>query len=105
MPEYVIKRVFTSARPVPCFFAYIEWFTAFEDRFPHHGLYCIKRKFQNGFRVAAVLPLGNIHRGVHLFPSFGGHAPDHWTSGNVMDECDTFFVNSFSDRHAYHIFG
>ncbi|KAF8219436.1 hypothetical protein L208DRAFT_1340031, partial [Tricholoma matsutake] len=40
---------------------------------------------------------------VHLFPNFGAHIPPPWTSSNVLDECDIFFVNIFTDHCHGHL--
>ena len=109
MPEDILQACCVrgpTKRPVSTYFAYIEYFTHFRQRSPHHGLYSIRRKLdRNGDPVASIIPLGNVQRSVHLFPSFGRQIPKDWNSGNIMDLCSTFFVNSFSDRHAYHVFG
>ena len=109
MPPIIITSCCVAGpvkREVSTYFVYIEWFTHFRQRSPHHGLYNVKRKLdRNGDPVAAVVPLGNIQRSVHLFPAFGPRVPSDWNSANVLDLCKDFFVNSFSDRHAYHVFG
>ena len=90
--------------PMPKHLVYVEWFTDFPTSpGAHSGLYTIKKSLLDGKRRASVIPLDHIHRSVHLIPKFGPQrVPAHWTSENVLDECDTFYVNSFSDRHAYH---
>jgi hypothetical protein len=82
--------------------AYVEWFSSFPstpDR--NHGLYKVTRSFMDGKRLTSVIEVSSIRRSIHLFPKFGRIAPRHWTSNNVLDECTTFFVNAFSDRHSY----
>ncbi|KAJ7722680.1 hypothetical protein B0H16DRAFT_1666226 [Mycena metata] len=82
--------------------AYVEWFSPFTPRpEPHHLMYKLKRSMKDGKRIATIVPLANLRRSVHLLPKFGPVAPPHWTSSNVLDECSTFFVNCFSDRHIY----
>jgi len=54
-------------------------------------------------QICSIIPLANICRSVHLFPKFGPFAPQEWTSSNVLDLCNTFFVNDFTDRHMYRI--
>ncbi|KAI0069540.1 hypothetical protein K474DRAFT_1687710 [Panus rudis PR-1116 ss-1] len=89
--------------PPPQYLAYVEWFTDFPSNpHPDHGLYRIKRMIQNGARMSSIIPLGNIRRSVHLFPRFGAVAPASWTHHNVLEECTTFYVNAFSDRHAFY---
>ncbi|THH14703.1 hypothetical protein EUX98_g9574 [Antrodiella citrinella] len=86
----------------PKFLAYVEWFTAFGAPDPNHRLFKIKRVIRDGDRLASVIPLRAIRRSVYLFPKFGPVAPRDWSSGNVLDRCGAFYVDSFSDRHAFH---
>lgn len=94
----------TAARPPPRYLAYIEWFEkipALPD--PDLGLFKIKRAMNaDGHKLASIVPLRRIRRSVYLFPAFGPEAPREWTSGNVLDECTNFYIDSFSDRHAFH---
>ena len=84
--------------------AYFEWFTPFSPSpDPLHGLYKIKKAIRNGIRQAEVLPLHTIRRSMHVYPSFGPTIPEGWTSANVLDMCNVFFLNSFTDRHVYGI--
>ncbi|KAH7904364.1 hypothetical protein BJ138DRAFT_1019234, partial [Hygrophoropsis aurantiaca] len=87
---------------VPEYFAYVEWFSAFPNT-PEstHGMYKISRSFRNGERLAGIVPVSNIRRSVHLIPKFGPVAPREWTSSTVLDMCNIFYVNNFTDRHAY----
>ncbi|KAL0570267.1 hypothetical protein V5O48_011694 [Marasmius crinis-equi] len=82
--------------------AYIEWFTPFSAQ-PEgvHGLYKISRSCTDGTRDSSVVPLTDIRRSVHLYPRFGPVVPPGWTSSNVLEEAKYFYVNCFSDRHAY----
>lgn len=93
--------MFPAEQPPPKYLAYIEWFSKFTDPIANHGLYKISRSLDRGERVSEIIPLANIRRSIHLIPEFGPIAPRTWTSSNVLELCNTFFVNSFSDRHAY----
>ncbi|KAH8102731.1 hypothetical protein BXZ70DRAFT_890478 [Cristinia sonorae] len=92
-----------ASHDAPPFLAYVEWFTDFTNPVANLGLYKIKHSVdQDGERLASIISLDRIRRSTYLFPVFGALVPREWTSGNVLDECKTFYVDSFSDRHAYH---
>ncbi len=57
----------------------------------------------SGQRRATVIPVESILGSVHLLPQFGPIMP-HWNSFSALDQCNTFYVNPFSDRHNYLIF-
>ncbi|KAI0069497.1 hypothetical protein K474DRAFT_1752518 [Panus rudis PR-1116 ss-1] len=86
----------------PKYLAYVEWFTALPSA-PHpiHGLYKISRAYHRGSRVASIIPVANIRRSIHLFPAFKSRAPDEWSSHNVLELCQDFYVNTFTDRHTF----
>ncbi|KAG1863043.1 hypothetical protein F4604DRAFT_1882211 [Suillus subluteus] len=88
------------AKP-PTHFAYVEWFTPFQQPELHHGLYKVSRLICHGERLASVIDISDICRSIYLIPNFGAVAPREWTSSTVLECCSTFFLNSFSDRHAY----
>ncbi|KAG1853554.1 hypothetical protein C8R48DRAFT_749627 [Suillus tomentosus] len=82
--------------------AYVEWFTPFPATpDPRHGMYKISWLIKSGERVVSIIPVSNITRSIHLMPRFGAVAPRHWTVNNVLEECDTFFVNCYIDRHSF----
>ncbi|KAI0048603.1 hypothetical protein FA95DRAFT_1490591 [Auriscalpium vulgare] len=88
----------------PTHLAYIEWFTPFSAAAePDHLMYKVSRAYRAGARrrAFAVIPVEDIRRSVHLFPVFGKIAPREWTSGNVLELCEKFYVSSFLDRHTY----
>ena len=58
---------------------------------------------EGGVKICSVIPLRDIRRSVHLFPRFGRVAPADWTSNNVLDQCDIFYLNDFTDRHLFRI--
>jgi hypothetical protein len=97
-----IQGLFAHGVSPPQHLAYVEWFSSFTRQpEPNHLMYKVKRSLKDGDRMASIVPVANIRRSVHLLPKFGPVAPLHWTSANVLEECPTFFVNCFSDRHIY----
>lgn len=90
------------ADDVPEQLAYIEWFSQ-RKRYPgkHHGLYKIKRSLRQDERMVSILPIDRIKRSVSLFPVFGPALNPSWTKDNVLEVCEEFYMNPFSDRHAY----
>lgn len=97
------EPLFTEPSTIPKHLVYIEWFTPFQaqpDRIT--GLYKVsKSHLSDGTLLSSVVPLSYLYRGVHLFPKFGPLAPTSWTSSNVLDKCEVFYLNPFTDRHLY----
>ena len=99
-PEKALPQFFPNGARTPQHLAYVDWFSPLPNS-PHqdHGLYAIhalERTWQN----SSIIPVADIKRSVHFFPSFGRRVPRNWTSDTVLDNCKTFFVNSHSDREA-----
>ncbi|KAG1765459.1 hypothetical protein EV702DRAFT_1182481 [Suillus placidus] len=96
------QSLFPLTNQPPRHLAYIEWFTPFPSTpDSRHGMYKITRIVCLGERVASIIPVSNIACSVHLIPKFGPVAPHHWMSNNVLEECDTFFINCYIDRHNF----
>jgi hypothetical protein len=91
-----------SPNVVPKHLAYVEWFSQF-TRNPdnNHGMYKITRSLKDGEHLASVIPVHDIVRSVVLLPKFGPVAPREWSTSTVLEECTTFYVNPFTDRHSY----
>ena len=104
--EKYATRVFNNDRPIPRVFAYIEWFDNFE-KVPTGPmrLWKVKRSIEDDHRMALIVPIGHIARSVHLFPDWNADDVKEWSSVNVLEKCMYFYLNPFSDRHAYHFFG
>ena len=103
IPSRTKKTFFTLGSQPSDYLAYVEWFHRESRARPHHQLYCVKKSLnEDNDQLASVIPYTAIHRSIQLFPAFGKNAPIDWSSDNVLDKCNTFFVNSFQDRHSYH---
>lgn len=105
LPDSSLEVLFNDGIEVTQHLVFVEWFSAFVNPERIHGLFKIRplKNLGDGSPVTEVIPLDNVRRSVHLYPQFGPFAPVEWTSSTVLDKCDTFFVNTFTDRHMYRI--
>ncbi|KAF9486934.1 hypothetical protein BDN71DRAFT_1485414 [Pleurotus eryngii] len=105
LPESSLEVLFNDGIEVSQHLVFVEWFSAFVNPERNHGLFKIRplKNLGDGSPITEVVPLVNIRRSAHLYPQFGPFAPVEWTSSTVLDKCDTFFVNTFADRHMYRI--
>ena len=65
---------------------------------------------QGGEELVSIVLITSIRQSIHLFPSsFGPTATtpqaNEWTSHNILDKSDTFYVNPFTDRYTYSFLG
>ena len=74
---------------------------AFTTSNPNHGMYKVSRVLQNGKHLCSIILVSDFRHSIHLIPHFSKVAPAHWTSSNMLKQCDSFYVNPFSDRHTY----
>ncbi|TFK64486.1 hypothetical protein BDN72DRAFT_774499, partial [Pluteus cervinus] len=90
---------------VPKHLVYVSWYSAFaKNSEANHLLYKVEAmRDEQGGHICSIIPLSKIVRSVHLFPKFGPSAPAEWTSSRVLDQCSTFYVNCFTDRHLYRV--
>lgn len=87
----------------PGHLAYVEWFTAFTQPDAVHGMYKVSRCLDrdSGARLASVIEVCKIRRSCHLLPISSNVIPREWSSSNVLDSCNNFWVSPFSDMHIY----
>lgn len=82
--------------------AYVEWFTPFlNEPEPVSGLYRTSRSFVQQQTHASIVPVTSILRSCHLIPVWGEYVDRHWMSSTVLDVCDDFHLNTFSDHDMY----
>ncbi|KZO97289.1 hypothetical protein CALVIDRAFT_480119 [Calocera viscosa TUFC12733] len=81
--------------------AYVEWFSRPSSRAAHpSGLPIVQRlRASNGEPLASVIELKCIKRNCMLQPVAKGGTC--WRSDNVLDLCDTFFLNPYLDRDSF----
>ena len=103
IPHRVIDQVSSLLDTMPpTYLAYVEWFTPLPSTpDPKHLMYRVSRSTQNGCRNVSIIQVDQILCNVHLIPRFGPITPQEWNSFTVLDQCQTFYVNPFTDRNSY----
>jgi hypothetical protein len=84
--------------------AYIEWYTPPRRNEETHNMHSIRKMDlrADGSVNASIVPLANIRQTCQLFPNFGRTLVDEgWTTNNVLDKCQSFFVNNWAGLYAY----
>ncbi|KAF8986202.1 hypothetical protein BDQ17DRAFT_1492996 [Cyathus striatus] len=94
---HIKNIIFRDPENAPQHMAYVEWYNS------NNLMYKIsKLQDQNEDpSTCEIIPVQNIQCSIHLFPRFGHYAPAEWSSSNVLDQCTSFFVNNFTDKHLY----
>ncbi|TBU58884.1 hypothetical protein BD310DRAFT_850215 [Dichomitus squalens] len=105
LPSKACRQLFPNVvSPGPL--AYIEWFTAFTRPDSVHGMYKVSRcRNDRDELLASVVEVDTIRRSCHLFPTCSGTISRDWTSSTVLDACEDFWLNPFSDLHMYMTLG
>jgi hypothetical protein len=103
LSQCVIPEAFLPVdTPPPNYLAYVEWFTHLSaTKDPKHGMYRVSRQMEGGQRSARVIPVDPVARSIHLIPRFEPVVAQEWSSFNVLEHCQVFYVNPFVDVHSY----
>lgn len=87
---------------------YIEWYTRFaKSADARHLMYALNKPplAANCLPQGMVMPLSRIRQSCQLIPAFPdgprGTVPEEWTSDNVLDKANKFYVNNWGGMYAY----
>ncbi|KAF8262704.1 hypothetical protein EI94DRAFT_1882158 [Lactarius quietus] len=102
IPTRYHKLVFGDGVTVPHHLVYVQWYTKLAEPDQNHGMIklCLQ-KDPDGNWVCSIVPVASIQRSVHLLPKFGPVVPAEWTSSNVLDCCETFFMNTYTNQQIF----
>jgi hypothetical protein len=67
-------------------------------------MYKVSRLMRDGRRLASIIPVDTLLCSVHLFPQCHPATPREWNSFTVLERCQTFYLNPFSNRDIYLMF-
>ena len=88
--------------------AYVEWYSRFTHApDPTHLMYSVSKPAlrADGLPHGAIIPLDQIRQSCHLIPAFPdgprGEVPRSWTSHNVLDLAQRFYLNNWAGIYAY----
>ena len=103
IPNNKINNAFSSSDMIPSsYLAYVEWFTLIPTRpDPKHQMYKVSRSFLNRQRNAAIIQVELIVCSVHLLSQFDHTVPQKWGAVNVLEECNSFYINPVTDMYSY----
>ena len=102
IPDRFILPTFGPDIEPPGTLAYVEWFTRPRHKVPAHKMYPVSHsKRSSGIRNASVIEINSQLHPCQLFPKFGNRVNQAWTSDNVLERCEQFFVNNWLDLHTY----
>ena len=117
-----VKVIFTLPRklseayggqPAPSFWpraplVYIEWYSRFTPTAdPVHLMYVLSKPppRADGLPPGTIIPLSQIRQSCHLSPVFPsgahGQVPQAWSSDNVLDIADRFYLNNWAGVYGY----
>ncbi|KAK7059386.1 hypothetical protein R3P38DRAFT_3522392 [Favolaschia claudopus] len=75
--------------------AYVEWYKPLSQFDTDLGMYKIAPAFHNHTRRASIIPVTQISRSCHLIPRFPRHVDRTLTSDDILDKCQSFYLNCY----------
>jgi hypothetical protein len=73
--------------------AYIEWFTALGQLDRVTGMYSIRHSTRHHRPNAEIIAVDRIVRSAHLMGKSGQEINRNWTTSNVLEKAEIFWVN------------
>jgi len=81
--------------------AYVEWFSPLTSPDPKHKMYKVMRSTRNGWRSTSIIWVDTILGSIHLFPRFGASMARVWNGHTILENCNVFYINPFTDVDSY----
>ncbi|KAH7918566.1 hypothetical protein BV22DRAFT_1024391 [Leucogyrophana mollusca] len=81
--------------------AYVEWFTPLRRLDDTTGMYVVSRSTRQRRCYASIVSVAAIVRNCHLIAKCGREIDSNWTSTNVLERADQFFVNKYIDVECF----
>ncbi|KAH9913802.1 uncharacterized protein BXZ73DRAFT_55309 [Epithele typhae] len=81
--------------------AYVEWFTPFREPDPITGMFRVSVSTHHRRHRSSIIPITSIVRSCHLIPVWGRSVDPTWTTDNVLDKCQKFYVNPYLRHHDF----
>lgn len=75
--------------------AYIEWFTALGHPDPVTGMYSVRHSTRHRRPNAEIISVDRIVRSAHLMGKSGRQLNRNWTTSNVLEKAEVFWVNPY----------
>ena len=74
---------------------------------PDTGMWTVQLECdRRGEPTVQVIALETIAHGAHLLPVYGStRIPDDFSHHEMLDSCNSFFVNHFIDHHTHEFIG
>lgn len=81
--------------------AYVTWFTNFTSPESDTGMYRVQPSKDSKYQDrGAIVYLTDIRQSCMLTPSRANWDPS-WTTNNILDRCESFFVNNMQSKYSY----
>jgi hypothetical protein len=104
IPKAALPHTFAAEITPPKHLAYIEWYSLSDTKDADSHLYDVRKITAPDQRKASIVELKDVRRTCQLWPKFGPVANKEWTSANVLDKCNHFYLSNFTDMYTFQSF-